>query len=76
MQDFENDPKALDSLVDIRDVKVDQTQPPEERIRSYIQQVKDPYCFRVGDVKVHVAYTGKDETETLNDSFCNMISTL
>ena len=74
MQDFENDPKALDSLVDIRDVKVDQTQPPEERIRSYIQQVKDPYCFRVGDVKVHVAYTGKDET--LNDSFCNMISTL
>ncbi len=74
MQDFKNGPKALDSLVDIRDVKVDQTQPPEERIRSYVQQVKNPYCFRVGDVKVHVAYAGKDET--LNDSFCNMISTL
>ena len=74
MQDFKNGPKALDSLVDIRVVKVDQTQPPEERIRSYVQQVKNPYCFRVGDVKVHVAYAGKDET--LNDSFCNMISTL
>lgn len=74
MQGYENNPKALDSLVDIRDVRVDQTQPPEERIRSYVQQVKDPYCFRVGDVKVRVAYAGKDET--LNDSFCNMISTL
>ena len=74
MQGYENSPKALDSLVDIRDVRVDQTQPPEERIRSYVQQVKDPYCFRVGDVKVRVAYAGKDET--LTDSFCNMISPL
>ena len=74
MPGYENGPKALDSLVDIRDVKVDQAQPPEERIRSYVQQVKDPYCFRVGDVKVRVAYAGKDET--LNDGFCNMISTL
>ena len=58
MQGYENSPKALDSLVDIRDVRVDQTQPPEERIRSYVQQVKDPYCFRVGDVKVRVTYAG------------------
>ena len=43
MPSYENGPKALDSLVDIRDVKVDQAQPPEERIRSYVQQVKDPY---------------------------------
>lgn len=71
MRNYENDPRTLDSLVDIRDVKVDPAQPPEERIRSYVQQVKDPYCFRVGGVKVRVAYAGKDET--LNDSFCNMI---
>mgnify|MGYP007076805994 CR=1 FL=1 len=74
MQGYESSRKALDSLVDIRDVKIDQAQPPEERIRSFVQQVKDPYCFRVGNVKVRVAYAGKDET--LNDSFCNMISTL
>lgn len=74
MQGYESSRKALDSLVDIRDVKIDQEQPPEERIRSFVQQVKDPYCFRVGNVKVRVAYAGKDET--LNDSFCNMISTL
>lgn len=74
MRNYEDDPRTLESLVDIRDVKVDPAQPPEERMRSYVQQVKDPYCFRVGDVKVRVAYAGKDET--LNDSFSNMISTL
>lgn len=74
MNDFDMSNKTVDSLVDIRDVKVDQTKSSEERIRSYVKQIKNPYCFRVGNVKVRVAYSGKDET--LNDSFCNMISTL
>lgn len=74
MNDFDMSNKTMDSLVDIRDVKVDQTKSSEERIRSYVEQIKNPYCFRVGNVKVRVAYSGKDET--LNDSFCNMISTL
>ena len=62
------------SLIDLDVVQIDDTRPVSERILSFLQQVKNPYCFRVGDVKVHVAYAGKDET--LNDSFCNMISTL
>lgn len=66
--------QSLDSLVDIRDVKVDQNQSPEERARSFVEQIKNPYYFRVGDVKVRVSYAGKDET--LNDSFCNMISSI
>ena len=74
MQDHDGFTEPLDSLVDIRDVKVDQSQSPEERVRSYVEQVKDPYHFRVGDVKVRVAYSGTDET--LNDSFCNMISNM
>ena len=44
----------MSGLVDIRDVKVDRSLPVEDRIRSYVEQVKDPYCFRVGDVKVRV----------------------
>lgn len=74
MQDHVPDQRSLDTLVDIRNVKVDPTKSEQERIRSFIEQVKNPYCFRVGDVKVRVMYAGKDET--LNDSFCNMISTL
>lgn len=41
----------MSGLVDIRDVKVDRSLPVEDRIRSYVEQVKDPYCFRVGDVR-------------------------
>ena len=42
----------LSELVDIRDVVIDRTLPVEERIKSYVQQIKNPYCFKVGDVKV------------------------
>lgn len=46
----------INSLVDIRDVKIDPSLPVPERIKSYIDQVKNPYYFRVGDVAVHVSY--------------------
>ena len=56
----------MSGLVDIRDVKVDRSLPVEDRIRSYVEQVKDPYCFRVGDVKVRVSFASNGRT--LNDS--------
>ena len=36
-----------DALVDIRDMKIDRTLPKEERIRSFVEQIKNPYCFKV-----------------------------
>ena len=66
--------KGLDELVDIRNVHVNHNLPLEERVRSYVEQVKDPYYFRVGNVKVRVSYSGKDQT--LNDSFSTMISSM
>lgn len=66
--------KELDELVDIRNVHVDRSLPLEERVRSYVEQVKDPYHFRVGNVKVRVSYAGKDKT--LNDSFSTMLRSL
>ncbi|MEY8574914.1 DUF6870 family protein [Oscillospiraceae bacterium 21-37] len=74
MADKKKYAKGLDGLVDIRNVHIDHSLPLEERIRSYVEQVKDPYCFRVGDVKVRVSYAGKDKT--LNDSFSTMISSM
>lgn len=64
--------KDLSELVDIRDVNIDTSLPVEERIRSYIEQVKDPYCFRVGDVKVRVSFS--DTNRTLTDNFCDMLA--
>lgn len=64
----------MSGLVDIRDVRVDRSLPVEDRIRSYVEQVKNPYCFRVGDVKVRVSFASNGRT--LNDSFADMLTSL
>ena len=61
-------------LVDIRDVQIDMALSQEEKIRSFIKQVKDPYRFKVGDVVVNVSYSGGNAT--LNDRFAEMMSLL
>lgn len=71
---MKNSKQDLSDLVDIRDVVIDKTLPQEERIKSYVEQIKNPYCFRVGDVKVRVSYANKDQS--LNDSFVAMIASL
>ena len=69
-------PSAKDTqgqeLVDIRDVHIDPALSQEEWVRSFIQQVKDPYNFKVGDVTVCVSYT--ENGRTLNDCFADMLS--
>ena len=74
MKDSTNQISDLTDLVDIRDVKVDCSLPTEERVRSYVEQIKNPYCFRVGDVKVRVSYA--DKAQSLDDSFREMIASV
>ena len=66
--------KSMDGLIDIRDVKLDSSLGQAERIQSFLQQIKNPYCFKVGDVIVNVAYT--EGGATLNDCFADMLSLL
>ena len=65
---------ARESLVDIRDVKLDSSMEQADRVRSFIQQVKNPYRSKVGDVVVNVAYTNGGAT--LNECFADMLSLL
>ena len=65
---------ARESLVDIRDVKLDSSMEQADRVKSFIQQVKNPYRFKVGDVVVNVAYTNGGAT--LNECFSDMLSLL
>lgn len=51
-----------DELVDIRDVQIDRSQPKEERFRSFLQQIKNPYCFKVGAVVVKMCFSDTDAT--------------
>ena len=66
--------QELSNLVDIRDVVIDKTLPLEERVKSYVEQIKNPYCFKVGDVVVRVSYAGKEKS--LTETFSSMIASL
>ena len=66
--------ELLRSLVDIRDVRVDASAPVKERMRSYVEQIGNPYLFRMRDVVVRVSYA--DTQATIDDSFANLIASL
>ena len=65
---------TFEELVDIRNVKIDRTLPSDERVRSFIEQIKNPYCFKVGDTVVKVSFA--DTPNTITDNFINMIATM
>lgn len=64
----------LESLVDIRDVKIDRSKPVEERIKSYVEQIKNPYLFKVGNTIVRVSYANTQAT--INDNFVNLLASM
>ena len=66
--------ELLASLVDIRDVEIDKTLPVEDRMKSYVEQIKNPYIFKVGDTVVRVSYSNTQET--INDNFLNLLASM
>jgi hypothetical protein len=66
--------ELLATLVDIRDVKIDRSLPIEERVKSYVEQIKNPYMFKVGNTVVRVSYA--DTNRTMSDNFVNMIAAM
>ena len=70
----QNRKDLLASLVDIRDVKIDRSLPMEERVKSYVEQVKNPYMFKVCNTVVRVSYANTQRT--MNENFVNMIAAM
>ncbi len=58
-------------LIDIKTVKVDSDLSKLENVVKYINEVKNPYYFKVGKVKVRVSYADTDRT--LDESFANLL---
>lgn len=52
----------FDTLVDMETIKIDPNLPKQERIEQYLHQIKNPYCFKVGEVVVSVSYSEDDVT--------------
>ena len=61
--------KTLRNLLDVR---IDPLSTREKRVQSYIEQIVDPYHFKVGDVEVSIAFNQADGS--INDRFAEMLS--
>ena len=61
-------------LVDLNSVVIDESRPVRERMASFVQQIGNPYCFRVGDVAVKVVYKENGPTfqQNLEDMLMNL----
>lgn len=61
----------INTLVDIKDVNISPDLPQEERIREYVRQIKNPFCYRDGDVVIKVSFSDNNISleERLEDYF-------
>lgn len=64
---------SRDTLVDINDVVIDDKKPKQERIASFLEQIKNPYCYKCGSMVVKVGYS---EESTLEDQLKTIFTTM
>lgn len=60
-----------DQLIDINNVKVDRSGTLEQRLNSFLTQIKNPYLFKVGDIAVKVEFSSN---KSLEDSLTTLLS--
>lgn len=46
-----------ETLVDVTEIQIDEKLPKEKRTAEFLRQVKNPYCFRVGDMIIKNVYS-------------------
>lgn len=63
-----------DTLVDIRDVKIDPELPREERLIEFVRQIKNPYCYKYGKAVIKISH--EDTETTLEDRLVNYFMSL
>lgn len=61
-------------LKSINSVKIDPMLGKEEKMRSYIEQIGNPYCYMDGDTVVKISYADTDITleERLRSYICSL----
>lgn len=65
-----------EELVDIKDINIDSTLPYELRILNYIEQIKNPYCYKIGDVVVKIEFDESENALTFEECINNYIKGL
>ena len=70
------DIKTVDKtkLVDITTVKINLQDTPEKKMKDYIEQVKNPYCFLCNGYVVKLEFSDGDKS--IEDCLINYINSL
>lgn len=66
-----NIPYIPSELVDIQSISIAPSLPKEERIATYLSQIKNPYHFKCGAIEVHACYSS--EGPSLSDCLKQLI---
>ena len=57
-----------DELADLKNIVIDRNKSVLQRTENFVEQVNNPYLFKVGDTVVKVAFgNGKDLSDILTD---------
>ena len=66
----------MEQNIDIREINIEETLPKEEKIKRFIEIVKNPYEFRVGEVKVRTSFSDTQVTmqERMTQYFEQMLA--
>ena len=67
------DIKTVDpgELEDIENIQINRELPEEERIKDFVQQVKNPYCYKDHGIVVKLSFSG---TKSLEECLSEFIS--
>jgi len=67
------DPRTVDrsTLMQRSSVRLDPSAPREERLRDFIQQIKNPYCYLDGKTVVKISFT--NTATTIDDCLENYL---
>lgn len=52
----------MENLVQISSVKVNENLSKEEKLADYLKQIKNPYCYMDGDIKVNIVFSDTEIT--------------
>jgi len=63
-----------ENLVDVENIKIDESDTQAKRFTDIIHQIKNPYCFKSGGIVVKVRYASTEKT--ISQSIMNYFSCL
>ena len=61
----------LETLVDANQITLDYTIPQNKRAEYLLSQVKNPYCFKVGEIAVKLEFS--DTEKSFEDTFLSIL---